>query len=457
MSQAAERVGAVLMMTAAITAAGAGPASAHGLGGRADLPVPVSYFVVGAGIAVVISFVALAVLWPTPRLQGEIRDGGIEPGVLIGGWGKVLSAVGLLGLGMVVLTGILNREGGRTMAAVLVWVYFWLVVPFAATVVGNWWKAISPWRALAGWLNGAVPEREDAAAGVGMWPAVVALAAFTWLELVSGSSDRPRTMALAAVVYTVYVLAATRYLGVETGLRTTEAFENYNAIIGSMAPFEWTVDTDTGGVAVRKRGWLRGLTRLGRRRGFAAFVVTMIGTVTYDGMSGSEWWSSTFGTVARERWFGTLALVGTIAAIGFAYWLASSAAASIAGRPRATTAVARSFAHTLVPIALAYAVAHYFTLVLVEGQTLLHTASDPFGLGWDLFGTASWRISWVPAPAVTWYVQVATIIAGHVTGVVLAHDRALHEFGGRIAVRTQYAMLVLMVALTSLGLLILSG
>ena len=95
--------------------------------------------------------------------------------------------------------------------------------------------------------------------------------------------------------------------------------------------------------------------------------------------------------------------------------------------------------------------------MLVEGQTLLHAASDPFGLGWNLFGTATWRISWVPPPEAVWYTQVAAIVAGHIVGVTLAHDRALHEFGGRVAVRTQYAMLVLMVALTSLGLLILSG
>jgi hypothetical protein len=199
------------------------------------------------------------------------------------------------------------------------------------------------------------------------------------------------------------------------------------------------------------------LTSLDVRPGFAFFVIAMIGTVSYDGMSAARRWDDVFGSTADEAWFGTLALLGTVAVVGIAYWLASASAAQMAGHGTSAAAVARSFAHSLVPIAFAYAFAHYFTLIVVEGQILIHTASDPFGLGWNLFGTADWTISWVPSPEIVWYIQVATIVAGHVAGVVLAHDRALHEFGGRVAVRTQYAMLALMVALTSLGLVILAG
>jgi hypothetical protein len=119
--------------------------------------------------------------------------------------------------------------------------------------------------------------------------------------------------------------------------------------------------------------------------------------------------------------------------------------------------VAGRFAHTLVPIALAYAVAHYLTLILFEGQQLIAAVSDPFALGWDLFGTAERSVDFfITASEPIWYVQVGVIVTGHVLGVVLAHDRALADFG-REAVRSQYAMLLLMVALTTLGLLILSA
>jgi hypothetical protein len=120
--------------------------------------------------------------------------------------------------------------------------------------------------------------------------------------------------------------------------------------------------------------------------------------------------------------------------------------------------VARSFAHTLVPIALAYAFAHYFTLVAFEGQLLIPALSDPLGLGWNLVGTVDYQpnYTWI-SPVIVWYIQLAAIVGGHVTGVVLAHDRALALFAGPGAVRTQYAMLALMVALTTLGLTVLAA
>jgi hypothetical protein len=119
--------------------------------------------------------------------------------------------------------------------------------------------------------------------------------------------------------------------------------------------------------------------------------------------------------------------------------------------------VAQRFAHALVPIGLAYAVSHYFTLILFEGQQLIAAISDPFGLGWDLFGTADYRVNFfITSSTPIWLLQVAFIVGGHLVGVVLAHDRSLQDFGAD-AVRSQYAMLVLMIALTSLGLLILSG
>jgi hypothetical protein len=249
---------------------------------------------------------------------------------------------------------------------VLVWVYFWLVIPFIGAGIGNWWQAISPWRTVADRVGSDVSETWlERATRAGMWPAVVAFIAFTWLELVGDSSGEARTLALAAIVYSVYLLVATRNLGVDLGLRTADAFENYNEILGAISPISWTDSSaqwqvtsgqeNRGAGAVREyglsyRGWLRGLPSLPYRRGFTAFVIAMIGTVTYDGMSGSEWWGDAFGTLRGDVWFGTLALLGTVAAIGAAYWLASATAARIASAEGGAADVARSFAHTLVPI-----------------------------------------------------------------------------------------------------------
>jgi hypothetical protein len=259
-------------------------------------------------------------------------------------------------------------------------------------------------------------------------------------------------VAVAALVYSAYVIGLMVWAGRSTGLQIGDAFTTYNRLISAIAP----LGRDAEGRLVR-RGWIRALPVLPRWRGLTVFVVLMIGTVSYDGLSSTQWWRELLGSDAGTVWWGTLGLLAVTAVIGAGYWVASWAAVKLAGDHRRPREVAASFAHTLVPIALAYAFAHYFTLVLFEGQLLLSTLSDPFGQGWDLFGTAGRAINYWISPRVVWYLQVAAIVAGHVTGVILAHDRALAEFPPVRAVRSQYAMLVLMVALTSLGLTILAA
>ena len=145
-----------------------------------------------------------------------------------------------------------------------------------------------------------------------------------------------------------------------------------------------------------------------------------------------------------------------IGVVTLAYVIAMRVAAGVVGghwHPLATR-----FAHSLVPIVLAYVVAHYFSFLVLEGQLGLVRLSDPFGVGWDLFGTDDWILNLaLVSPTTIWYVQVAAIVIGHVGGVVLAHDRAIAMFDREDAVRTQYALLAVMILFTASGLLILSG
>lgn len=442
-----------------------GAALAHGIGGRGDLPVPFTAFVIGAGIAIVISFIVLTLRWNEPRLQTLdttiVRRGR-------GLWRSVARVVGLIALALVVVDGLVGSGGGgvETIAPVLVWVYFWLVVPFVAAVAGDVWRWLNPFRTIVELVNSDVDEQPDLSAKIGVWPAAIVFVAFTWLELVSRNSAEPRTLALAAIVYTLVLIGATRILGVESGLRSFDAFSLYNSLFASISPVD--LDPEPSGVGaaiatkdtatVGRRGWLRALPQTPLHAGLTAFVVAMIGTVTYDGLSASEVWSDLVSSdLRRDAGFETLALVGTVLVVGAAYVLAAKGASVLAGSDRSGWDVAQSFAHTLVPIGLAYAVAHYFTLVLFEGQLLLIALDDPFGLGWSLLGTGDRVIVFFLEPIVIWYIQVAVIVGGHIAGVALAHDRAIAEFGGRQAARTQYAMLVLMVLLTSLGLFLLSG
>jgi hypothetical protein len=140
------------------------------------------------------------------------------------------------------------------------------------------------------------------------------------------------------------------------------------------------------------------------------------------------------------------------------YWLGVQGMHSVRGSP-AVGELARSFAHTLIPIALAYLVAHYFSAFVYQEQAqFTYILSDPLGEGSDLFGTAGGGIDYgVIGSNTVWYVQVGALVVGHVTALTLAHDRALAVYDSvRDASRSQYFMLAVMVGFTCFGLYLLS-
>lgn len=428
---------------------------AHGIGGRSDLPVPIGVLIAAAAAVLLVTFLVLSFAWRVPRLQDGPRYEGPGRALPVRGLSATLGVLALfLVIGQVVppilgLEGVTNRP---TIAPVLVWVVFWLVVPFLGAVVGDWYTDLNPWRTLAGAFGVGRMERIALPGQIGLWPATVALVAFTWFELVSPRSGDPVALGIAALVYTFVLLVVMAFVGRETGLATFDAFTPYNRLISSIAPFGRNRDG-----RMIWRGWLRSLTVIPEWPGLWVFAVAIIGTVSYDGARGADWFQTMTGDLTRTRLGETILLLASVNLVALAYYVASWSAAWLGGEVWTARRVAQRFAHTLVPIGLAYGVSHYFTLIIFEGQQLLAAISDPFGLGWDLFGTADWRVNYFIATSTPiWLLQVAFIVCGHLVGVVLAHDRSLEDFG-QDAMRSQYAMLLLMIALTSLGLLILSG
>ena len=428
------------------------PLVAHGIGGRLDLPVPLTFFAAGAAAVLIITFLALATLWPNPRLQDGPRRQVTRRTVRLG----ALNVLGVIGLLLVVVAGVgtLARGGdelgARNIGPILFWVYFWLVVPFLGAVLGDLYTGINPWRTLSRWLGIGEVERNGLRAG--LWPATLVLMAVAWFELVYPDSGDPGAIAIAAMVFSALLLTMIGLYGRETALTSFDPFTAYNRLISAISPF----GRDTDNRLIR-RGWLRALVVLPEWPGLAAFAVVMIGTVSFDGLGATSWWEFAMGNFGASTLGRTLLLIAMCLVVGGTYYLACVLAVRLGGGTRTPAQVAARFAHTLVPIAFAYAFAHYFTLVIFEGQSIISAASDPFGLGWDLFGTRAYKIDFFLGALPIWYIQVGAIVLGHVAGVILAHDRALVDFKGAGAVRSQYAMLLLMVLLTSLGLFILAG
>jgi hypothetical protein len=215
---------------------------------------------------------------------------------------------------------------------------------------------------------------------------------------------------------------------------------------------------------------LSGVTDLHLRAGTVTLICTLIGTTTFDGFSNGGIWRNNepslqslfegigFNPTPAQELGYSIGLVLCILLICAVYRVGIFGVGKVSERYDRST-LTRTFAHTLVPIAFAYVLAHYFSLLLWQSQAMVYLASDPLGNGANLFGTSGFQIDYhLISYAAIWYVQVAALVSGHVSGLALAHDRALVLYKDpEEAVRSQYWMLAVMVAFTSFGLWLLSS
>ena len=450
------------------------PATAygHGLGGRTDLPIPDWLFAWAATTVLVASFVALGALWRRPLLErkpwrplpSRVERLLTSPVVDV-----VCGAVGVGLLALVVYAGFAGEPRvDQNITPTFVYVVFWLGFVALSVLFGDVFRLFSPWRAvgrgvarLAGPLAAPPPLRYPA--WLGRWPAAAGLLAFAWLELASTRGDRPETIALAIVVYSTLTWLGMFLFGVERWNRDAEAFSVYFNLYSRLSILE------RRGRRIGTRPPLSGLTSLKPLPGTVALIAVMIGSVSFDGFSAGATWQGALPDLVepfRSAGMGsgnalqaahTLGLVGAVAVVYGLYRVAVRGAASLASS-HSPARLAAAFAHSLVPIALAYVGAHYVSLLLLRGQAIGALASDPLGRGADLLGTAHWTVdyAWIGANTF-WYLQVAMVLAGHVAALALAHDRALVLYDdARSAVRSQYWMLVVMIVFTSLALWLLS-
>jgi hypothetical protein len=447
------------------------PATALAHGGpiqRNPLPIDEIYFAWGAAAVLVVSFAALALLWPKPKLEKPPWRP-LPLGAVLGGRAveRACGVAGVALLAVVVVAGYVGSESASdNLAPTFIMITFWVGLVVASILFGDVFRAFNPWRAI-GRATGALvgrraPARRPYPEQLGRWPAALGLLIFTWIELVGGWADTPSTLVTAVAGYTVVTLAAQAVWGVETWMRRGEAFSVYFNLLSRISPIE------TRDRVVGLRPPLGGLSRLDLAPGTVAFVMVMIGTVTFDGLSQGALWGevepalqdlfTSLGVAldAALELAGTVGLVATVFLIAGFYALGMEGARSVGGSLSAAQ-LRSTFAHSLVPIAAVYVIAHYLTYLIYEGQAIQYLASDPFGQGWDLFGTASAAIDFsIIGEHATWYLRVGLVVVGHVAALTLAHDRALKTYGhANEAVRSQYWMLSIMIGFTMLALWLL--
>ena len=418
-----------------------------------------------------VSFLALASGWSRPRLE-RLRERPLfriplAVEVVLGGLGVAAYAI-------TVYAGLAGTDFQQgNLAPTAVYVGFWVGLSFLSLVLGDVFRLLSPWRAIGratGWLaarlgGGGATEPLPYPDRLGHWPAAAGILAFVICELVWRAGRDPGPLGVLVLVYLFAQLAGMGVYGVEAWTRRGDAFGVWFGLFALLAP----VARDGRGRLVL-RAPAAGAAGLQPLAGTVALLVIGIASTGFDGAREGPLFNGVRGDL-QDAFVSAGAsiglglelafLAGLLAALAMvgALWRLGTQGMPRAGSAPDRAALSRRFAHTLVPIAAAYVVAHYFSLLAYNGQDLWRLASDPLGRGADLFGGASSRIDYsILTATAIWYVQVLALVAGHVAALVLAHDRALVVYGSaRAAVRSQIVMLVLMVCFTCLGLWLLSA
>ena len=487
----------------------------HGFGQRYDLPVPLWLWVTGAGATIVLSFVIVGVFSRNDGAKTAYSRFNLLNVSLLRCLAHrvplaIVRAVVVIFLIATVLAGFIgNPDPFRNLAPVMVWVVWWVGIAFVCALIGDLWALVNPFRTIfmwAEWILGRLTKGRQLSTAhpyplaLAMWPAVAGLLIFFWAELIWSGGSVPRNLATAVMIYAVVTWVGMFVYGRDVWLQNADAFSIVFGILARFAPLELRVANATALIractssACRnktlecvngyhcltntepdRREWNLRPPALGLLNdqqvtfSMMVLVIILLATVTFDGLLETRLWTHILDrTLTGEiRWVGSAALVLFSSAFLFIYLMFSALMCRLAerhgdnnraGHPKSTVEVASAFVLTLVPIAIAYHLAHYLSYLVVTGQYLIPRMSDPFGYGWNLFGTADYKVDiGLLSARIAWYLAVTFVVLGHVFAVYLAHVVAGRIFGtGRAAFLSQIPMVVLMVLYTMVSLWILA-
>jgi hypothetical protein len=437
----------------------------HGIASRHDLPLPFSFVVTGAAFALAISFVVLIFAWrrprltsvggvPLPRLTAVLDRGGVRLAARL----IVLAIYGWAAMAMMAGKDLLTNP---IFGFVFVWVWVGLVP--LSLLFGQFWRATNPLRTVH--LGLCALARVDPDHGLlglprrlGTWPAAVGVLCFAWLELIQ--PDRTTLAVLRVWVlgwFVIMIIGAvlfgSRWIG------AADPLEAYASTVAQLSVWRRV------GEQIRLVNPLAGLSAWHPPPGAVAVIAALLGSTAYDSFANTTWWIQTVQASRHPLLWETGGLVIMALVVLCSFALAAAWMARYGRRP--PSAYPRLMASSVVPIVVGYAVAHYATLLIVEGQRTAINFSDPLGRGWNVFGSAEMGVnaSIFNHPTTVATIQLLAIVIGHVLGIVVAHEKAVQLVGpagtdtaGDVesrAIAPQLPMLLVMIGYTCAGLVLL--
>lgn len=382
-----------------------------------------------AVLVIVVTFVFLKTSWKESILSSQETLFSTKQSLS----GKVFGFIILLFL---IVPGLVNNEPAKTsITPLILWIFLWIAVPVLGLVFGDLYAKFNP---LA-----IIVNREGVSHNV--YFASFLFICLTWFELVWIKPGNPRHIGIVFLILLVVVSVIQRF---------------YNKTIIEVDPLLllhhlYSKMRITNSKPVF-RTLLNNISNLAQLKGMEYFILLMVGTVTYDGLRETTFWFELFGSQTYETSFSTAAFLLINLLIIVFYRFACYFAIRVSGEDLNLNEISLKFGHTMLPIAFAYHVTHYLSLLLFEFQTVVYRLNDPFGFGWNLFNVQEPEVNYFLEPIALWTIMVIVTLAGHMLSVVLAHDLSVKLFGHQKSDKTQYVFLFITVALTLQALFVLS-
>ncbi len=484
-------------------------AHAHGFGERYDLPVPMSLVIACACLVVALTFLVSAT-WSSNKFLsnlGELVD--INHFGLETTFQSTLKnqVAGVFSTGLLLLCFSTATWGSEdalmNFAPTFIWIIWWIGCSFCVVIFGNFWPSIDPWRSTyrlihfifkfkyENVLDQHILQRHTPRwrypSSLGLWLGVIGLLTWCGLEIIYPIASMPRQLSLFIAAYSLWNWMGMWGFGMEVWCKNADVFSIYFRHLASLHSLFKTKKSSCPSEVSNTV-----TDQIPTQRGYAlsqiAFVIAMIATVLFDGLHAGSAWLWFESTLSKWNFFSAdingyrsgvlglfliwfLFLLIYLVTCQFTLWTIDLFFHQKSNPSKDThphridfVSTGHIFLKSLLPIAFAYLIAHNFSSLFIQGQNIIALASDPLGLMWNIFGTASYYpdIALIDAK-VTWYVATCSIVMGHIASVFMGHRAALalsHQSIQSISSRFIWVlnlpMTFLMIAFTALSLSIIA-
>jgi len=453
----------------------------HAFGSRYDLPLPLWLYLFGAGSSVGLSFLVMVVFFNKSNsekhyIKFDLLTFSFLKWLTSQSFVNLIKTLSILLFIFLLLAGFYGDPNPlNNITSIYIWVIWWVGMAFFSALIGNLWSLINPWTIFFTFFTRRIGKSQTCRpypVSLDRWPSVLLLFIFAWMELISEQAEDPQILSCLILIYSVITWVGMTTYGKVKWLENGEVFHVIFSLLARFAPLYRTQKSLY--IRIPSTGLI-----VNRPISFAesCFVILFLSTVTFDGILETPIWASILNSISeslslrpllilmQEAGINLIMFIKTIALIGiptvffiiFAGFCHLTAELGSSGR-MPTLDVIGYFVLSLVPIAIAYHLAHYLTYLLIAGQQIIPLTSDPFNLGWNLFGTSDYvtNIGIINAKVI-WYFAISAIIIGHVFAIYIAHIMALEIFSNKkMALSSQYPMMAMMIGYTMISLWVLS-